>query len=148
MRKPALFIDRDGTINQDCPYCKDPEDLHVYTDAVDIISKYASKGFLIIIITNQSGVNRGYFNVKELQEFNSALIRKVAQMGGRIDDIFYCPHTPEEKCECRKPETGLIKQATEKYEIDMENSVMVGDRDDMDGELARRLGINFILLRH
>ena len=148
MKKPALFIDRDGTINRDCPYCKDPEDLQIYSDAVDIISKYASRGFLIIIITNQSGIGRGYFNVEEMQNFNSALMRKVTRMGGRIDDLFYCPHTPEEKCECRKPETGLIKQATEKYEIDMENSIMVGDREDMDGKLARRLGIKFIHLRH
>ena len=148
MKKPALFIDRDGTINRDCPYCKDVRDLYVYPDAVGIISEYASRGFLIIIITNQSGINRGYFTVREMEEFNAALKRRVTQMGGRIDDLFYCPHTPEEKCECRKPETGLIWQAIEKYDIDIVNSIMVGDREDMDGELARRVGINFILLKH
>ncbi len=141
---PALFIDRDGTINRDCPYCHDPAQLHVFRKAVRVMKHYQQMGFLIIIITNQSGVNRGYFTEEDLGKFNAALIKRLAHMGVRVDAIYYCPHRPEEGCECRKPETGLIEKAMHDFPIDIGHSLMVGDRDDTDGEMARRLGIEFL----
>ncbi len=146
--RPALFIDRDGTINRDCPYCHDPSDLHVYQDAVDLIREYRSKGYLVIVISNQSGIGRGYFTVSELDAFNDALMKKVKELGGDIDHIYYCPHRPDEGCSCRKPEPGMILQAVRDYHIDLSRSVVVGDREDIDGDLARRLGLKFILLKH
>ncbi len=113
-------------------------------DAVRLMKKYQQKGFLLIIITNQSGVNRGYFTEEDLGRFNTALVKRLAHMGVRIDAIYYCPHRPDEGCNCRKPGTGLIEKAMLDFPIDLEHSVMVGDRDDMDGEMARRLGIEFI----
>jgi histidinol-phosphate phosphatase family protein len=142
--RPALFIDRDGTINRDCPYCHDPAQLHVFRNAVSVMKHYQQRGFFIIIITNQSGVNRGYFTEYDLGRFNTALIKRLAHMGVRIDAIYYCPHRPDEGCKCRKPETGLIEKAMRDFPIDLEHSVMVGDRDDVDGEMARRLGIEFL----
>ncbi|MCL4307458.1 MAG: HAD family hydrolase [Candidatus Thermoplasmatota archaeon] len=139
-----MFIDRDGTINRDCPYCHDPAQLHVFMDAVRLMKQYQQKGFFIIIITNQSGVNRGYFTEEDLGRFNTALVKRLAHMGVRIDAIYYCPHRPDEGCKCRKPGTGLIEKAMHDFPIDLERSVMVGDRDDMDGEMAKRLGIEFI----
>ena len=142
--RPALFIDRDGTINRDCPYCHDPAQLHVFRNAVRVMKHYQQRGFLVIIITNQSGVNRGYFTEDDLGRFNTALIKRLAHMGVRIDAIYYCPHRPDEGCKCRKPGTGLIEKAMQDFPIDLEHSVMVGDRDDVDGEMARRLGIEFL----
>ncbi len=113
-------------------------------DAVRLMKKYQQKGFLLIIITNQSGVNRGYFTEEDLGRFNTALVKRLEHMGVRIDAIYYCPHRPDEGCNCRKPGTGLIEKAMLDFPIDLEHSVMVGDRDDMDGEMARRLGIEFI----
>ena len=113
-------------------------------DAVRLMKQYQQKGFFIIIITNQSGVNRGYFTEEDLGRFNTALVKRLAHMGVRIDAIYYCPHRPDEGCNCRKPGTGLIEKAMLDFPIDLEHSVMVGDRDDMDGEMARRLGIEFI----
>ncbi len=147
-KRPALFIDRDGTINRDCPYCHEVSDLFIYEDAVTLIRDYAERGFLIIVVTNQSGIGRGLFTVQDLEKFNAAMKEKVRELGGRIDDIYYCPHLPESGCSCRKPATGMIMQAVSDHDIDLSRSVVAGDRDDIDGELARRLGIPFILVRH
>lgn len=143
MRK-ALFIDRDGTINHDCPYCHDPDDIVIYPDAVNLIRDYRSRGYLIIVVTNQSGLGRKYFTRDELDQFNSALNNELRKLGAEYDFLYYCPHTPEDKCDCRKPRTGMIKKACSDHQIDLKGSVMAGDRDDIDGEIARTLGIPFI----
>lgn len=147
MRK-ALFIDRDGTIIKDVPYSADPGKIVIYDDAVDLMNNYEKKGYLIVIVTNQSGINRGYFSVKDLEKFNSVLTGMLKSRGVRVDGIYFCPHRPDENCLCRKPETGMIMDAVLDLGIDVKHSVMAGDRDDMDGELARRTGMKFILLKH
>ena len=147
MRK-ALFIDRDGTIIKDVPYSADPGKIVIYDDAVDLMNNYEKKGYLIVIVTNQSGINRGYFSVKDLEKFNSVLTGMLKSRGVRVDGIYFCPHRPDENCLCRKPETGMIMDAVSDLGIDVKHSVMAGDREDMDGELARRTGMKFILLRH
>ncbi len=148
MSNRALFVDRDGTINRDCPYCRDPSQIIIYEDTVELIKEYQSKGYLIIIVTNQSGINRGYFSVDEFNKFQEELIKKLRDRGVNITDTFYCPHRPEENCECRKPKTGMIKDAVKKYDIDIKQSVIVGDRDDMEGEIGRKLGMKYIILNH
>lgn len=142
--KRALFIDRDGTINRDCPYCHDPADISIYDDAVDLMRRYRSDGYMIMVVTNQSGINRNYFSVDQMNIFNDALNSKLRSLGAEYDLLYYCPHTPEEKCNCRKPGTGMVERACAENEIDLKGSVMAGDRDDIDGELARKLGIPFI----
>ncbi len=148
MARPAVFVDRDGTLNRDCPYCHDPKDLFVYVDTVKVLREYQSRGYYVFLVSNQSGLNRGYFTRKEMDDFNSALFSEMDAMGVHVDDAFICPHTPEEHCRCRKPEPGLVEQAMEKYDIDMPNSVYIGDRDDLDGDLARSFGMKFILVNH
>ena len=148
MSKPAVFVDRDGTLNRDCPYCHDPKDLYVFADTVELVRKYADQGYSVFIVTNQSGINRGYFTRKQVDEFNEALETEMSSMGVKVDDVFVCPHRPEENCNCRKPGTGMVEQALEKYDIDISQSVFIGDRDDMDGELARKYGMKFIQVYH
>ena len=146
--KPALFIDRDGTINANEPeYPHKPEHLRIYEDAVELMREYQSKGYLIIIITNQSGIGRGYFTLEQMQEFNSLLISELSKRGVKIDALYFCPHKPEDACNCRKPKLGLIEQAMKDFDIDLANSIIVGDRDDIEGEMARKLGIRFIKVR-
>lgn len=147
MKKRALFIDRDGTINKDCPYCHDPKDLIIYYDAVEIMKDYRDRGFLIIIITNQSGINRGYFTDEEFHVFHNELLKKLEERGVVIDKTYYCPHRPDENCLCRKPNLGMIKKAMEDFDIDLEKSIIVGDRDDMEGEMGRQLGIEYKILK-
>jgi D-glycero-D-manno-heptose 1,7-bisphosphate phosphatase len=144
--KPALFTDRDGTINKDCPYCHDPSSLIIYDDAVKIIKEYREKGYLIIMVTNQSGIARGFFTVDDMKRFNRALLDELKRRGAGIDRVYFCPHHPDDKCSCRKPNDGLIKQAMKDFDIDLKNSVILGDRDDIEGELARKLGIKSIIL--
>lgn len=148
MKRPAIFVDRDGTLNKDCPYCHDPKDLYVFADTVSLVKKYFDQGFYVFVISNQSGINRGYFTREEVDQFNNALMQEMKSMGVSVDDIFICPHRPDEGCNCRKPETGMIEQALQKYDIDISKSVFVGDRDDMDGEVARKYGMEFIQVYH
>ena len=147
MKKKALFIDRDGTINKDCPYCHDPNNLIIYDDAVEIMKDYRDRGYLIIIITNQSGINRGYFTDEEFHIFHNELLKQLEERGVDIDKTYYCPHRPDENCDCRKPNLGMIKKAMEDFDIDLKNSIIIGDRDDMEGEMARQLGIEYKILK-
>ncbi len=143
----ALFIDRDGTINHDCPYCKDPRDLKIYPDAVALMKDYQEKGFLIIIVTNQSGIGRGYFSEKEMQKFNDHLLDELSRMGVEVDAIYHCPHMPGASCNCRKPKPGMILEAAEDFDIDLNSSFIVGDKDSIEGELARTLGMQYTILK-
>ncbi|MDP8012286.1 MAG: D-glycero-alpha-D-manno-heptose-1,7-bisphosphate 7-phosphatase [Thermoplasmata archaeon] len=147
MKKRALFIDRDGTINKDCPYCHKLEDLYIYDDAVEIMREYQNLGYLIIIITNQSGIGRGYFTLDEFWKFHNYLIHELEKKGVHIDATYFCPHKPEDNCPCRKPNVGLLEKAVRDFNIDVENSIVIGDRDDIDGEMARRFGIKYKILK-
>ena len=135
----AVFIDRDDTIVEDVPYCDDPDKLRMFPDVPAAIGRLNAAGYLVILITNQSGIHRGYFDEDTLARIHGRLKDMVSAGGGRIDDIFYCPHTPDEHCSCRKPETGMGLAAIEKHHIDPSRSWMVGDKDK-DVEFGRRLG--------
>lgn len=145
--QPALFIDRDGTINRDKGYVHDVSDLELYSDIPGIIRSYREKGYLVIVITNQSGINRGYFKEEDYLAFNAAISKELEKQGAKIDAFYHCPHTPAENCGCRKPKTGLIDLALKDFDIDMTRSVFIGDRDDIDGEVARKLGLDYIILK-
>ena len=143
-RKKAVFVDRDGTLNYDNGYTHKISDLKIYEDMVPLLKGYYDRGYIIIVITNQSGINRGYYSVEEMKEFNNKLAEVFIKYGIKIEDFFYCPHTPEEACNCRKPEAGLIHMAVKKYNIDINSSIIIGDSESTDGKLASRLGIKFI----
>lgn len=147
VHKPALFIDRDGTINRDCPYCHDPSQIDIYMDAVSLIRDYRKRGYLIVVITNQSGLGRHYFSIQDLEAFNEELNRRLKELGAQFDYLYYCPHIPEDNCDCRKPKDGMIRKAVQDHGIDLDSSVLAGDRDDIEGELARKLGLKFIHFR-
>ncbi|MDO5853840.1 MAG: HAD-IIIA family hydrolase [Thermoplasmata archaeon] len=135
----AVFIDRDDTVAPDVPYCDDPAKFGVFPDVPGAIARLNAAGYLVILITNQSGINRGYFDEETLESIHAKLRAQVEAGGGRIDDIFYCPHTPEERCSCRKPEIGMGVAAIRKHGINPRASWMVGDHDK-DVEFGRRLG--------
>jgi len=126
--KKVVFLDRDGVINKDSEnYIKSWAEFSFLPGSLDAIKVLTQKGFPIILITNQSMINRKIAPLKNLETIHFNLVETVNKNGGAILDIFYCPHKPDENCECRKPKPGLIVQAKEKYAIDLLSSVMVGD---------------------
>jgi len=136
----VVFLDRDGTINRDsADYVRSREDFEFLPGSLEAIKNLTLNGFVSIVITNQSAVPRNLISLSELESVHKLLTDTVALNGGEIKDVFYCPHMPEDECDCRKPEPGLIYQAREKYGIDLTAAVMVGD-SAKDIECARRAG--------
>lgn len=128
-KKVAIFLDRDGVINKEVNYLSDPKDFELLEGTINALKQLKTKGYLLIIITNQAGIARGYFTVTKLNEIHQKMIRIFKKKDLYIDDIFYCPHHPAftGPCECRKPNPGMILGAKKKYNIDLKSSFMVGD---------------------
>ncbi len=135
----TVFLDRDGVINADAPdYIKCWAEFHFIPGSREAIARLARNGFTVIVITNQSAINRGMVSLAELENMHRRMRQAIIESGGRITDIFFCPHRPDEHCDCRKPKPGLILSARERYGIDLASSVMVGDsvKDILAGQAA------------
>ena len=139
MTSKAVFVDRDDTLAKNVPYCDDPDKFHLFPGVPQAVKRLNDAGYLVIVITNQSGIGRGYFDEATLQSVHDKLKRDVESGGGHIDDIFYCPHTPSDGCGCRKPEIGMGTAAVAKYDIDVSKSYMVGD-SNADMGFGKKLG--------
>ncbi len=127
--KRAVFIDRDDTIARDVPYCNCPEDLHLFDGVGSSIKRLSDAGFLVVMITNQSGIGRGYFSEEMLAKIHDKMRADLAMDGAKLDAIYYCPHRPDDKCACRKPGTALIEKAVKELGIDPSRSYVIGDGD-------------------
>lgn len=141
----AVFIDRDGTMAEDVHYCSRPEDFELFSNTAKAIKLLSENGFKVIVITNQSGIARGYFTEEILAKIHEKMERELAREGACVDDIYYCPHHPDDNCDCRKPKPKLILQAARKHNINLEHSVVVGDLP-MDIGLGKAAGCKTILL--
>ncbi len=137
MRK-AVFLDRDGVVNQDYGYVYKKEDFEFVPGLFDYL-RHA--GLPAVIITNQSGLGRGYFTQNDLEKLNAFIHEAFAKEGIELLGIYYCPHRPDEGCSCRKPSPQMIEQAADEHGIDLENSVMIGDKQsDIDAAKAAGVG--------
>lgn len=135
----VVFLDQDGVINQDSTeYVKSWDEFHFIPGSLEALRLLYEKGFCVIVITNQSAVGRGMITMKTLMNMHIKMRKAVRKAGGKIYDVFFCPHRPDEHCDCRKPEPGLILQAQEEYGIVLSKSIMVGDngKDVMAGKNA------------
>jgi D-glycero-D-manno-heptose 1,7-bisphosphate phosphatase len=140
MLQNVVFLDRDGVINRDSPdYIKSWSEFEFLSGSLEAIKLLTLNGFATIIITNQSVINRKMASGEVLDYIHTMMIETVKSRGGEIKDIFFCPHTPKDRCGCRKPSPGLIFKAKQKYRIDLATSVMVGD-SVKDIECARNAG--------
>ena len=126
MQHKALFLDRDGTINVDYGYVYQPEKFELIEGIVELCQQAQKKGYLIIVITNQSGIARGYYTDDDFQKINQYMIKLFAEKGVKITDVFYCPELSGSR---RKPECGMFLEARDKYNIDMAQSISVGDKE-------------------
>jgi D-glycero-D-manno-heptose 1,7-bisphosphate phosphatase len=142
----VVFMDRDGVINRDSPaYIKSWAEFEFLPGSLEALAALNQAGFETIIITNQSAVHRGLISEAGLHQMHHQLLVTVRAHGGRIRDIFFCPHVPEEGCSCRKPKPGMIERACRKYDIDPKTTTMVGD-SAKDIFCARNAGCGWTVL--
>ncbi|KXK07071.1 MAG: D-alpha,beta-D-heptose 1,7-bisphosphate phosphatase [Acidobacteria bacterium OLB17] len=132
---PAVFLDRDGTLIEEVNFLSRVEDLKVFPFTRAALQKLVDAGFLLIVITNQSGIGRGLFSERDMHSIHEAL---AVEFDGLISGFYHCPHLPDEGCDCRKPKTTLIRRAAEEHHIDLSRSWFVGDKniDVLTGENA------------
>ena len=135
--KKAVFLDRDGVLIEDTGYPHSIEKMKILAGTSDAIKRLKKAGYLIIIVSNQSGIARGLFTEKEFEEFNKKLVYELRKEGAIIDAVYYCPHHPEGKvekykkiCECRKPKPGMLLKAAREHNISLQNSWMIGDKEE------------------
>ncbi len=141
----AVFIDRDGTININSGYITCPDEFKMYPSVAKGIKLLQENGFKIIIISNQSGIAREYFSEKTLDEIHEKMKSELLKEHARVDKIYYCPHHPDEKCNCRKPNPGMLEKAICELDIDAVKSFMIGDRM-LDVEAGYKIGCKTILV--
>jgi len=139
MTKKAIFLDRDGVINKNrSDYVKDISELKIFSNVSESIKKLKNYGFLVIVITNQSAINRGLTSHENVNKIHHSIESFLEKNKTSIDAFYYCPHKPDENCMCRKPKPGLIIQASNEFNIELKSSWMIGDSDSdvKAGELA------------
>jgi histidinol-phosphate phosphatase family protein len=142
---PAIFIDRDGTLNEDIGYVSTVDQLILYPWAAEAVRLINRSGIKAIVITNQSGIARGFCTEEALQAIHSRMIEELARQGARIDAVYYCPHHPDLSCQCRKPRTGMLQAASREHDIDLSRSFVIGDKAS-DINLATHVGARAALV--
>ena len=139
-KQKALFLDRDGIINIDHGYVSKIEDFTFTEGIFELLHLFTQKGYLLFIITNQSGLGRGYYTLQDFDTLTSWMLSVLNTHDITIEKVAYCPHAPEASCHCRKPQTGMIKDILKYYPIDLTNSWLIGDKQS-DIDLAQQAKI-------
>ena len=142
MKQPAVFIDRDGTLIEEVNYLSRVEDLRIFPFTGAAVRLLKDNGFLIVVVTNQSGIGREVYTEAAMQTVHDQI---QAELGGAIDGFYFCPHLPDAGCRCRKPNLGMIDSARSDFDIDMKRSWVVGDKD-LDVNLGKRAGTGTVMV--
>jgi D-glycero-D-manno-heptose 1,7-bisphosphate phosphatase len=149
---PVIFLDRDGTINEEVHYLHRPEDLKILPGVPQAIRRFREAGYLVVVITNQAGIGRGYYTEKDLELLNRYLNQVLAEEQAHIDGFYFCPHHPEhgigkykKACRCRKPDIGMFEQAEKDFPVDKSRSYMIGDKL-IDTQAGHNFGIRSVLV--
>ncbi len=144
-KSKALFLDRDGVVNIDKSYLYKKEDF-VFCDGIFELLKYAQHlGYRLFVITNQSGIARGYYSEDDFDKLTSWMIEEFKKSGITIQKVYHCPHLPDDNCECRKPKPKMLKDAIDEFDIDPAASWMIGDKPS-DMEAAKNAGVKNTIL--
>ncbi len=133
-----VILDRDGTINHDSDdYIKSPAEWRPIKGSLEAIARLTQAGYRVVVATNQSGIARGLFDTKTLFAIHDLLQRSAGHVGGRIDAFFFCPHAADARCECRKPQPGMLLEVARRFNVSLEDTFMVGDaRRDLEAAVA------------
>jgi D-glycero-D-manno-heptose 1,7-bisphosphate phosphatase len=142
----AIFLDRDGTIIEDTGYPSDPHEVRFLSGAPEALAQFQRAGYLLVVVSNQSGIGRGWITENQYQEVQRCLLEKLAQQNVFVAGSYYCPHAPEVNCLCRKPRPQLLRQAACGLHIDLRRSWMIGDKWS-DIEAGAAVGCRTIWLR-
>lgn len=145
-KRPAIFVDRDGTLNEEIEYLHEVEKFKLYPRVIGALKSLQDAGFRIVVITNQAGIGLGYFSKEDFYKVNKELLKAARKENLSIDRVYFCPHAVSDNCDCRKPNTGMIYRGVEELNIDLENSYCIGDKT-LDLEAARRAGCKSILVQ-
>lgn len=141
----AVFVDRDGTLNPDSHYLASPDAFELFANVPDAVRQLNLAGLKVMLVTNQSGIARGYISPQNLEAIHQKLHNGLAEAKAWLDDVFVCPHHPDDGCRCRKPNPGMIERAVMRHGVDLSKSYVVGDQC-RDIELAHRAGVKGILV--
>jgi D-glycero-D-manno-heptose 1,7-bisphosphate phosphatase len=153
-RNRALFVDRDGTLIENKHYLSDPDEVEFIDGSIEALREASDRGYRIVLISNQSGVGRGYFSVDTVNRVNGRIVEHLQKSHVEVDGVYFCPHYPKGpqgnpfaiSCRCRKPGPGMAEAAAQDLGIDLRRSVVVGD-SHVDVNLARVIGASAILVR-
>lgn len=140
----GIFVDRDGTLIYDRSYLSDPEQVTLLPGVAACLRRMKDRGFLVVLLSNQSGIGRGFFSLADLDAVHCRLVQKLETEGVRLDGVYHCIHGPEEGCDCRKPRPGLLWRAAAELGIDPRCSLMVGDKPS-DIDAGRNAGCVTVL---
>ncbi len=149
--KKALFLDRDGVVNVEINYLYKIEDFRFIEGIFELCKKYQNQGYLLFVVTNQSGIARGYYAQEAFDTLSSWMVEEFAKHGITIQKVYFCPHHPEISgaCSCRKPEAGMLLQAQKEFGVDLENSILVGDKEsDIEAALCAGLKESYLFDEH
>jgi len=142
-----VILDRDGVINEDSDdYIKSPDEWVPIPGSLEAVSRLNQAGVRVVVASNQSGLARGLFDIEMLNRIHAKMHRRLAAVGGVVEAVFYCPHGPEDRCGCRKPEAGLLREIEERLMVELRDTVCVGD-SLRDLEAARAVGAQPVLVR-
>lgn len=142
-----IILDRDGVINQDSDdYIKTPDEWIPLAGSLEAIARLNRAGYTVAVATNQSGLSRGYFELRDLSAMHRKMEALLSEHGGQIDAVFYCPHGPDEGCDCRKPKPGLLHEIGERFQVDLKNVYFIGDTIS-DMKAAAASGVKPVLVR-
>jgi D-glycero-D-manno-heptose 1,7-bisphosphate phosphatase len=142
MKKPAVFLDRDGTLIEEVNFLHRVEDLKYFPFTDKAVALLKASGFLVVLVTNQSGIGRGIYSADDFHAVNEQIQNDLSE---KLDAVYFCPHLPDAGCRCRKPNLGMIEAASADFTIDFERSWMVGDKK-LDIEFGRAAGLRSILV--
>jgi D-glycero-D-manno-heptose 1,7-bisphosphate phosphatase len=146
--KKALFLDRDGVINVEKEYLYKSEDFEFIDGIFELCRHYQDRGYLLFIVTNQSGIARRYYTEEDFHKLTHWMKKEFAKEGIEIQDVYFCPHHPKisGECSCRKPKPGMLLKAAQEYDIDLKNSIMIGDKErDIEAALNAGLKETYLL---